>query len=555
MATAEYASGGRGDRDGGGSTAGASGGNGPNSSYRAATKYARLAPLDHIKNLYAGANAAIPNTGKQRRIFQKKDLVEAVRHVSPVKSVLAAQSKPQAMRGVTTDGPMADGLDSTTRALIDLEDGVNHNARRFNDLKELGDRRQAELSRLQDQLAELEVENKALLSIEAKSTPDALRIQALEAEIAGVKDRMEKKLMQKAQYEHMMRRLRKNQVSFDAHIKSMDNALKASKKEFDEVHTLMRQLENSKQEALQGLHKYQTQLAASRKQRAKELAERRQEAANARRMEEWRKQREAKRAEMAAELRGDLTAEQEQEMLRQLQKREGESEQLRQASKERARKAMTLEQAFMQIRQATGVTTLDEMVAKFMGQGANKKALEDEKAEAERRLARIKEQKKAAEDEFAQLKASDLGGTELSRERIAKYEAEISTARAQLKVSKAACERLEGVLVAVRQGAVGLAQRLAPFDFLDEGPTEKKAIDDDDSSESNASDAKSSRDTLENLMASERKLVRMLQAMSAASVVGLNGTAPAPGASQGAAGGTGGSGADLARASAGGGRV
>lgn len=269
-------------------------------------------------------------------------------------------------------------------------------------------------------------------------------------------------------------------------------------------------------------------------------------------------------------------------MLRQLQKREGESEQLRQASKERARKAMTLEQAFMQIRQATGVTTLDEMVAKFMGQGANKKALEDEKAEAERRLARIKEQKKAAEDEFAQLKASDLGGTELSRERIAKYEAEISTARAQLKVSKAACERLEGVLVAVRQGAVGLAQRLAPFDFLDEGPTEKKAIDDDDSSESNASDAKvrcavlvscsvvacracrvadgvfchmqSSRDTLENLMASERKLVRMLQAMSAASVVGLNGTAPAPGASQGAAGGTGGSGADLARASAGGGR-
>lgn len=174
---------------------------------------------------------------------------------------------------------------------------------RFNDLKELGDRRQAELSRLQDQLAELEVENKALLSIEAKSTPDALRIQALEAEIAGVKDRMEKKLMQKAQYEHMMRRLRKNQVSFDAHIKSMDNALKASKKEFDEVHTLMRQLENSKQEALQGLHKYQTQLAASRKQRAKELAERRQEAANARRMEEWRKQREAKRAEMAAEVR------------------------------------------------------------------------------------------------------------------------------------------------------------------------------------------------------------------------------------------------------------
>jgi len=279
-------------------------------------------------------------------------------------------------------------------------------------------------------------------------------------------------------------------------------------------------------------------------------------------------------------------------MLRELQQREGQSEQLRQASKERARKAMTLEQAFMQIRQvrlvcldrrgcfgswayllrrlvvvvrykrltgtillgfhtqATGVTTLDEMVAKFMGQGANKTALEDEKAEAERRLARIKEQKREAEDQFAELKvrtrfivlllltsrpavllavllaflfafllafllgrfracccvpmplakgdnvrclvvrvqASDLGGTELSRERIANYESEITAARAQLKVSKAACERLEGVLVAVRQGAAGLAQRLAPFDFLDDGPAKPGA--DDDSSESNDSNTK-----------------------------------------------------------------
>jgi hypothetical protein len=33
-------------------------------------------------------------------------------------------------------------------------------------------------------------------------------------------------------------------------------------------------------------------------------------------------------------------------------------------------------------------------------------------------------------------------------------------------VSKAASERLQTVLVAVRQGAVGLAQRLAPFNSL-----------------------------------------------------------------------------------------
>ncbi len=35
-----------------------------------------------------------------------------------------------------------------------------------------------------------------------------------------------------------------------------------------------------------------------------------------------------------------------------------------------------------------------------------------------------------------------------------------------VQVSKAASERLQTVLVAVRQGAVGLAQRLAPFNSL-----------------------------------------------------------------------------------------
>ena len=39
-------------------------------------------------------------------------------------------------------------------------------------------------------------------------------------------------------------------------------------------------------------------------------------------------------------------------------------------------------------------------------------------------------------------------------------------AKAELKMNRAASERLEGVLVAVRQGAIGLKQRLDPFKDL-----------------------------------------------------------------------------------------
>lgn len=84
---------------------------------------------------------------------------------------------------------------------------------------------------LQDQLRELEMEADTIQKIEQRSTPDALRIVALEKEIESVNLRKDERLLQKRQYEHMARRLKTNQVSFDAHIKGMDDALRASRKE------------------------------------------------------------------------------------------------------------------------------------------------------------------------------------------------------------------------------------------------------------------------------------------------------------------------------------
>jgi|ERR1712216_421327 len=83
---------------------------------------------------------------------------------------------------------------------------------------------------------------------------------------------------------------------------------------------------------------------------------------------------------------------------------------------------------------------------------------------------KIKAQKLQAEQEFTELKnlvsASGIGGTELNREIYDKLDDDILAAKQRLKVNKSACERLENVLVAVRQGATGLTQRLQPFQGL-----------------------------------------------------------------------------------------
>ena len=134
------------------------------------------------------------------------------------------------------------------------------------------------------------------------------------------------------------------------------------------------------------------------------------------------------------QLRGDLSKEEEERLLRQVRERREESERLAAANKARAQRAAELENAFLDIKKATGVNTLEEMVEKFLGQGANRASLEEEKADAEDRLAKVKAQKEAAERRFAELKASGAGETELSRETYDKMDKEIAEVKAQLKV-------------------------------------------------------------------------------------------------------------------------
>lgn len=131
------------------------------------------------------------------------------------------------------------------------------------------------------------------------------------------------------------------------------------------------QLEIAKDEAMIEMKRTQAKLAGDRRARERELAERQAEVTAARKMDEWRQQREMIRQEMAAEMRGDLSADQEARLTAALAEKEAANEALKLASKERADRAAALEEAFMAIKQATGVSTVEEMVDKFLNQGAS----------------------------------------------------------------------------------------------------------------------------------------------------------------------------------------
>lgn len=62
-----------------------------------------------------------------------------------------------------------------------------------------------------------------------------------------------RQLYYRKKLEHMLQRLERNQLAFETHINGMEEALGDSKREYDEVKMLMRQLEAGKTEAMQHL--------------------------------------------------------------------------------------------------------------------------------------------------------------------------------------------------------------------------------------------------------------------------------------------------------------
>lgn len=91
-----------------------------------------------------------------------------------------------------------------------------------------------------------------------------------------------------------------------------------------------------------------------------------------------------------------------------------------------------MEATFARIRQATGVNTLEAMVLKLANQSTNHTTLEEEKREAESKLARAKAARQSEDTRFSCMKASGVGNTELNRDISDKLNAEIQEYRVEV---------------------------------------------------------------------------------------------------------------------------
>ncbi|KAL7536540.1 hypothetical protein ACHAWF_005490 [Thalassiosira exigua] len=355
----------------------------------------------------------------------------------------------------------SDHVDASTQ-LRSLDAGVKLCARKYNEAKAQAGRLEDEVRSRSDELIELEREAKALHEMLEGNNADARKITRLSEEIQEANDCSEDTLLYRHQLNHMQQRLGKNSVSLDGHIGEMSATLSSAQKERDRSQKMLAELESGLTCASIELDDTIQDTRIAEEERNRELSMKQMEASDAGRMEEWNRERVSSNLAMQVSL-ADANKSERERLQRTMRERESELTEASKSMEESAVKLSSFEESFTHVKRATGVNSLTEMVHKITDHEETHLQLTKEKKDAEERLKAAKSSLSRDQEVLAQLKTNGFCTTELNREILDDIKGSIASEKTEGKIVKSTNKRLEDLLVGLRQGGIGLYNRLLPF--------------------------------------------------------------------------------------------
>ena len=350
----------------------------------------------------------------------------------------------------------------TSAQIRALDNGVKLCARKYNDCKAEADKLEMELQKRVDEQASLEKEAVALDSMIAGDNPEAQRISSLADEIDEANARADEKLHYRLQLNHMLQRCRKNSVSLDKHLGAMSDTLVAARKEQEQCERMLGEVEAGFSDAVRSLESTVRTLEIEQDERNRTLADKRSDAKNSSMLESWRNERETSRQDLENSLGGNLRQEKE-DLKEQMRQRQRTIKMLNKEMSTKVSDAGALEEVATKIKQATGLNDLEEVVDKLQHAKNHHEKLVSERNDAEERLRAARHTLQDANASSEHNTARGYGDTELNRCLQDELSQSINNEQTQGKVVRSTNVRLEAVLVGLRQGSMGLYQKLLPF--------------------------------------------------------------------------------------------
>mmetsp|Transcript_86827 Transcript_86827/g.250823 ORF Transcript_86827/g.250823 Transcript_86827/m.250823 type:complete len:533 (+) Transcript_86827:104-1702(+) len=335
--------------------------------------------------------------------------------------------------------------------------------RKFDSKKAANDKKREHLDNLTNKLAELSTGSK-LCSSEA--SPEMRQIRVLENRLDKAMIKHNEAASIKKTYEAIVKRLKEERIGFDNQLQGIERTLKSKERDYEELLLLSHDAYHAKEMAQAELHRFEQGVMEERNQRDREVQEKKalveQRVAMNKKLEEHQKK---------------LKAQQEAERATALQQKEAAatkdltmdpgSEQFQ----EERQKLEDYEEAFLAIKDATGVKDVNEVIQKFLTQEDTQKSLEKKEKDNHRTIELRSDELRKIRKQVEDLKFSQ-GGIANRRQAIDEFEKRLAEATEKFERNRGKYERLAKMLIDMQAGVGHLTEKLAPITIESEANLE-----------------------------------------------------------------------------------
>lgn len=314
----------------------------------------------------------------------------------------------------------------------------------------------AVLEELKDAVKDLELES---TKPSLEDTPDTRKIRMLENRLDKAMIKFNEAQSIRKTYEQIVKRLKDERIGFDNQLAAIERALGAKQHDYDELALLAADASHAREMIVHELEKARGQYEDEKRQREKELREKQQYVKIRLEMSQRLDKRDKLKLDMIARDTGDLTADEEQHLKSALAVTTLQHGVVAEEKKEHRSKIDIFESAFRKIKEATGVSDVNEVIQKITSQESTTDNLLSLSKENQNRLEQLQAEHSALKARVEELKYSGAGGGH-RRKLVDDHEQNLVLASAKLERAKLKYERLAKVLLGVKAGVEHLVDKL-----------------------------------------------------------------------------------------------
>ncbi|GMH85962.1 hypothetical protein TrVE_jg2678 [Triparma verrucosa] len=345
-----------------------------------------------------------------------------------------------------------EGDEGAEAQIVSMKKDIVHLRKQYDELKGVSTSSNSKLEILKDEVRACELESRRPTD---EDTPLTRSIRVLENRLDKAMIKYNEATSIRKTYEQIVHRLKEERVGFDNQLSALERTLAAKQRDYEELLLLSGDANHAREIAQIELDRVRSGYEEERYRRENELRERHQLVQMRRQMAERAEKRRLEREKIVQDNAKGLDTEGEQNMMARVMEQGEEAK----AANEARNKIDIFENAFRKIKEATGVSDVNEVIQKITSQEGTTENLLSLTKENAQRMDKLTNEATSTKARLDTLKFSGGGGGH-RRKLVDDQEDQLVTSNARLHRCTSKFERLNLVLTSSKAGIQHISSKL-----------------------------------------------------------------------------------------------